>query len=59
MSIADQLAVGFSIVSLGFIAFVLLRYPGFRREFFHHWSSAEVARRLNAFADRLERQRRP
>jgi len=38
---------------LGVIAYILLRYPDFRRDFTDHWRADSVRRRLEAFAERM------
>lgn len=49
--------VGFGICALlvGFIAFILLRYPDFRRDFFAYWHPDAVAKRIREWTDRNKR----
>lgn len=47
------------IVSLaGFEAYILLRYPAFRRAFFAHWKPSAIVGRLEAYRHRLEARER-
>lgn len=50
---SDIVGLALCAVLIAGAAFILWRYPDFRRGFMHHWSSKEVAKRLDRCAEDL------
>ncbi len=58
MATKTAIGIGLIVFLAAFEAYILWRYPDFRRAFIEHWHPSAVAKRMDDFAKRLDKVER-